>query len=904
MAILLASAAMLVMAFQDPASSTLTGAERQAVKDVLFVAGLGERDLRAFEPPTTGSPYLLAAHRDPLPFSADAPARLLRLSQLPAFRSLSVVREEIHARPPGPTLTPATAAIELPEEIPASVRDPLRGLIQCMLRANEEVLAALGPLAPDERRSLIEGLPRSAAPSGLLPLPFVRGQALPSEDLQKLAAKIDLVRIQNAAEWLQRESDRLIGSMRNLVPTSFVSKLRFTAGGIRVVVAGHGDDDHPETDAVLTLDFGGNDRYSGRHGAGIGYSSIAVDFGGNDDYQLPDASLGVGILGIGLAADLGGRDTVRGAALCMGAGVAGVGVFRSGGADAAGRPNQDGFFQSTAMSQGFGLLGTGVMHREGGDDIFRAKYLSQGAGLDAGVGWLISRSGRDILSSPGLGPSMESDSVLRSRSQGFGGRIYPGLSTMAGTGICQLESTIEFRLDAGVEAQGCGIDEGVGVLSISAPSASSELVGYGQGYGARQGVGLCWGQGGSSRYVCETGNAQGVGTESGIGVLIDREGNDLYLCSQGMPGRGQNGGLGILFDFEGNDRFFGSGSAGVQTLAAAGMGLRVDLSGSSLESRIEPGPRFEVYGIWNLVGQVEGRQEMTAAPDLVLGVAIPPNSAEKIEIALRQASGLDPFATRQGRAQAFRDLTAGQSALLEWALGLHRDLAMIELRVLGEALRTAPSDLRRRCAQMAGASDPATVRRALRIAAAAEFPEAVAPAIAALAQDATAADAARALEALGAKEAASELLPRCASTDLSIRRSAILAISKIGGPEAISTAQVLLGDIDPLVRRAAVATFARLKPENLDSLRAILGSGDETAVRGAIAALGAIGSVEALMAAGSALEDRRPGVRVQALMELKGRLPAAYRTVAIGLRNDPDLRVRAVALWFDPSPKP
>jgi len=555
------------------------------------------------------------------------------------------------------------------------------------------------------------------------------------------------------------------------------------------------------------------------------------------------------------------------------------------------------------MSQGFGFFGHGVMVRNGGNDVLRSRYLSQGAGIEGGVGWLASRGGADVLSSAGLPPSVESDLILRSRSQGFGGKAGQDDSDFGGIGICIVDSELESQFHAGTESQGCGQDDGIGILIQTGSFATLQFEGYGQGYGARRGVGIAWSEGDTTNYICHDGGAQGMAQDAGIGVLLDCRGNDLYLSASGWPGHGRSGGVGLLLDFDGNDRFLGSGSTAA-TLETAGVGLRVDLTGSSMESKPFPGPRFEVHGIWGMVGQIEGRQEIPIPADLNLDAAIPPNSPEKIEAALRAAAGLDPFAGRRARAQAFRDLASGSSSVLEWALSAKREFESIERNVLGEVLRAASSDVRQRCAQAIASADPALARRALQIAGSAEYPEGAAPAMAALGRDEVAAEAARTLAALNHSAAVDELLPRCASSDLEIKRSAVLAVAKLGGPSSASTAVALLGDFDPLVRRAAIETLGRLKPENQDSLRALIRSGDEFTARNAVAALGAIGTAEALTMVGGTLEDRRPGVRAEALLALKNRLPAPFRAKIDAMRTDPDLRVRALALWFDPARTP
>lgn len=79
-----------------------------------------------------------------------------------------------------------------------------------------------------------------------------------------------------------------------------------------MIVGGKGPNTYTDRSAVLLIDLGGDDSYSGRHGAGPGYASVLIDVSGNDNYHVPDLSLGAGLLGIGFAYDLAGDDIYRG----------------------------------------------------------------------------------------------------------------------------------------------------------------------------------------------------------------------------------------------------------------------------------------------------------------------------------------------------------------------------------------------------------------------------------------------------------------------------------------------------------------------------------------------------------------------------------------------------------------
>ena len=83
--------------------------------------------------------------------------------------------------------------------------------------------------------------------------------------------------------------------------------------------------------------------------------------------------------------------------------------------------------------------------------------------FEQGVGLLYDEAGRDTFLSRGLAPSLESDSILRSRCQGFG---EEGVGVLVSSG-----DVAEFS--AGTEAQGCVEmpDASGGVVSAGEPDA-------------------------------------------------------------------------------------------------------------------------------------------------------------------------------------------------------------------------------------------------------------------------------------------------------------------------------------------------------------------------------------------------------------------------------------------------
>ena len=178
------------------------------------------------------------------------------------------------------------------------MRRPVGTLVAAVARANEEIRSALVRLTPSERRTLIEALPRLAADDPNLPLDFGKG-ALDLGAARHLLELVDVGRIETAGANLSgtvRDTIPALQAMRDTIPN-----LRFRSRGVLVEISGVGPDVHDRRDVGLCIDFGGDDRYLGRYGSGVGYAGVLIDLGGDDRYGGPDANYGAGILGVGSA---------------------------------------------------------------------------------------------------------------------------------------------------------------------------------------------------------------------------------------------------------------------------------------------------------------------------------------------------------------------------------------------------------------------------------------------------------------------------------------------------------------------------------------------------------------------------------------------------------------------------
>jgi hypothetical protein len=868
----------------------LPQAQREAVLDALFMANLTEPDVRANPPLREGNPLAAELHAAPIRHLAALARELLDRPAGPVLPWLAERALGISASPLSPV---PPAIVELPAELPPGMAEPLSRLVRECLAATEEVRRALQGLDADERRSLLESLPRHSAPASRLPLDFVTRPPLAWAEVRSLAARVDLSRIAAAAIRLEQAAEREIAALSAMAPPSFRSRLRFLVQGLPVVVAGFGDDVHPDRDAILIVDCGGDDRYTGRPGAGVGYASVLLDLGGNDRYELPDLALGAGLLGIGLAWDIGGADVVSGRSLCLGAGVAGVGQFVSRGSIAAAggfSPGLASRYESAAMSQGFGLFGMGAMRDEGGDDVYRASYLAQGAALSEGAGWLEDRQGADEYACPGLAPTLESDEPTRARAQGFGGKIDPGPEERAGVGVLR-DLAGRDRYLAGAEALGCGVDGGVGAVAEAEGDDEASTLGYAFGFGARSGAGLWADEKGDDLRVSAWGASHGRGVESGLGLLLDGAGSDTNV-SAGGSGEGSLGGIGLHFDFAGSDRHLFAAAGPAQSLAEMGFGVFLDAAGANrFEGFATPDVRRSLAAI---AAQLAARTPLAPSPEeaAATGSLL---TVGQVEAALADASGRNPFAARTERREARRSLLRSELATMAWLLEQSRPLDASEIAVLAEVTRSVTPADRALVLRRGETAPPPALVNLFTVVSWAGWKESENLVLASLGKDAAAPAAARAAARLGLSVAVDELLAKAASRETALARAAAVALAQIGGPETQATAQAFLHSDDPVVRLAGIAFYERVRPASLGTLRNLLDASAEPQARAAMRALSAIGTEDALEEAAARLEDRRAGLRIEALWALDGRCPPRFQARFDALREDRDARVRAVA---------
>lgn len=282
-------------------------------------------------------------------------------------------------------------------------------------------------------------------------------------------------------------------------PAAFAPVRLGTAIG-DVVISGSGND-RIEGPAMLTLDLGGDDQYSGLIGAPLSLRkpiSVVVDLGGNDTYdgRKTDGNVGCGFMGVGVIADLSGDDKY---------------LVKNGGV-------------------GFALYGTGMILDESGDDLYQSdKGWGQGAAY-AGVGLVMDHDGNDRYRSICM-------------SMGFGGTL--GVGTLV-----DLNGNDDyFTADTGNDSKVWGK-----TVSMSMGCGYGRRCDSGDGQNQGGGFGILVDAEGNDRYHTSVFSL-GSGYWWGAGIFEDRGGDDVYRSTNYCLGSGAHFAIGSFVDLKGNDRY-------------------------------------------------------------------------------------------------------------------------------------------------------------------------------------------------------------------------------------------------------------------------------------------------------------------------------------------------------------
>lgn len=331
-------------------------------------------------------------------------------------------------------------------------------------------------------------------------------------------------------------------------------------GWIRI--RGGGDDTVDGTDALLILDLGGNDRYTGPVAASAAERPIGLllDLAGDDRYEGSDAAQGAGMCGVGLLLDADGDDSYQARQYAQGAGQFGLGAC----IDLAG----DDHYFVRYSGQGCGYFGVGVLIDAAGNDAYVLHSDGQGFGGVAGVGTLADRSGDDryeAVRDPAVTgrPSYHSElTITVSNAQGCAmgrrGDGADGHSWAGGLGsLIDIEGSDTYV--AGNWSMGTGYWFGTGLLYDSGGDDTYRGVVWSQGTGAHFCIGALLDEGGNDKHLVEqtANNSLAFGHDFSVALLINIGGNDVYEVPNNGLAYSINRSVAMLLDIGGDDVYRG-----------------------------------------------------------------------------------------------------------------------------------------------------------------------------------------------------------------------------------------------------------------------------------------------------------------------------------------------------------
>ena len=328
-------------------------------------------------------------------------------------------------------------------------------------------------------------------------------------------------------------------------------------GWIRV--RGSGDDALDGTDALLLVDCGGNDRYTGSVAASSATRLIglSLDLGGNDTYTGGRAAQGAGLCGIGVLVDAAGDDRYEAVEFAQGAGQFGLGALLDLGGDDQ--------YNARYSAQGCGLFGIGVLGDASGADRYYLHADGQGFGGVGGVGVLTDMEGDDSYVAEPDGaksgrPSYHSElKISVSNAQGCAmgrrGDGSDGHSWAGGLGaLLDLKGNDQYR--AGNWSMGTGYWFGTGLLYDGEGDDQYDAHVWTQGSGAHFCIGVLLDEGGNDRHKGERAGLA-FGHDFTHALLVNIGGNDQYECAGDGLGYSINRSFAMLIDVGGDDSYKG-----------------------------------------------------------------------------------------------------------------------------------------------------------------------------------------------------------------------------------------------------------------------------------------------------------------------------------------------------------
>jgi hypothetical protein len=410
---------------------------------------------------------------------------------------------------------------------------------------------------------------------------------------------------------------------------------------------------------------------------------------------------------------------------------------------------------------------------------------------------------------------------------------------------------------------------------------------------------------GDDLYGVKFGASHAIGHDYGVAFMLDRSGNDIVVARDSTPGTGNANGLGIFLDASGDDRYQGPPGIGNRARGSGSLGLFIDLGGQDKyrEGLADgQGATRESWGLaWDGINppkQPVGAQIQASRP-IQVGSKPRPSDRELEEL-YRRATRWGVGTASEDVQKALAELAAIGMPAFQWMLESKLASAgRLEVRAYVAMIAAIGEPARLAIAAKVASDTDAEAKVAMRICIDAVVKESAKHVAVALKKPPLQLLAVRLAGTVQAAEVVTEILPLAASSDGNLALAAAVALGQIGDSAALSTAEVLLDSGSLLIRKAALALFAK-HPAHAQEVGSRRLKDDERSSRLGVELIGLSSSREALELLGSLLTDSRPGVRLQAMLALDGRCPPSFRPQFLALRNDSSPVVRSAAQRVDP----
>lgn len=836
--------------------------ERQSVEEALYALNLSPDDLGYQKGPPSQDPYRLPlVHQllhEPLaiPTVADQLVAPVRKRASPSRLLLHLAQQL-----PGGKECTLSAQPNF-----SKLRAVLDGIIKArpsIERQFQEASKAFVALTPSERRLLARGLPWLVAEQPELGFTVPPEIEREPDRLWKLLDRVQWQRLWQAKITLALILERLCTQLR-AQPVRWGGTQRIALGKAILEVSGVGDDRHTRP-AQIILDLGGNDLYTG-----AATRAWIIDLGGNDRYIGGNLCLGAGVLDVGLLWDWAGNDV----------------------------------YEGVALTQGFGAFGIGLLLDEQGNDVYRAQLLAQGAARTYGVGLLADRSGNDLYQAGGRflhAPLLGKERAFFAMAQGFAIGYRPDRS--GGIGLLW-DGEGDDTYSGGTYCQGASYWFSFGCLMDDGGNDKYTAFYYAQASAMHLTVAALIDRAGHDLYAVHMGAIHAIGHDWGVALLWDRTGNDVYAGGDSKPGIGNANGVGLFIDSAGDDRYFGPPGIGNPARDSGSVGLFVDLGGKDQYARGFADNSLRLNGRWGVARDFDNPPPLAAGerpPEEVArypvgSLPVPPEA--ELERLYRDACLWEVGTAREVVRRARHRLIGIGLPAARWMVEkkLREATNGLVFRAFEEVVGAIGDEASQLLLKPLRSSDRRQVESALRLVISLRLQGLKQEVLHLLRSSPTLRRLAIvAAGTLQLKEAVPILLEYGQEAEPSSLQAIALALGRIGDPSALEWLAAHLTHRELPVREACADALVQLGTPALPRLLTLARAPSKPVARLALQALGRLKHPDALPILAEKARDPDWGVRLTALLALKGiGSPEAQKPLETALAQETNPYVKQV----------